>query len=240
MFEQTTTDGIGRFAKSANETELNAKLATLRSGNWQALRDMPRCDLDGLANEIAKVHHIGNFVSDVSALRSDAVQAIRAEQIKRDNEQAERFRMQQRRRASITRATSLLAEASELIEMAASIPDESPAPPKLPTVDIASATDDELIQVRGECAGIVDASRVDVFAKQVEAIALLESQASKQICTELRKKGKTDADRTSAARELIDRINTELENREQTRIAKEEAASPESLIARIEALEARL
>lgn len=243
MFEQTTSDGIGIFAVIAEETDLNTKLQSLRAGGWQALRDMPRRELDELADKVAHVQHIGNFTDDVSAMRSEASQAIRSERVRRDTAQAEQTRRHQQGKAHISRAANLIAEARDLCGYAMQVEVDKDAPSigkplEVPAVEAMS--DDELsITLDGYRAELDQISNLpEVMREQSSSIALLKTDDAKAISREL----KADADAYEKRRESLiaaaQVVRAEIERRAAEREAHEEALRPRSLLERIEALEA--
>ena len=243
VIEKKIDDGVGIFTIMDREVELNEKLSSLRAGNWQTLKDMPRNELDGLADEIGRTPHIGEFSDGIAALRSEATQAIRTEQIKRDNELAAHSRKQQQRTAHIDMAANLISQAREQCGYAAQVDRDAPTIGKpFEAPDVEAMTDESLsAALDGYRAELDQIDKLpDVLYEQSSLVALLKGEDAKAISREL----KADADAYAKRRESLvsaaQAVRAEIERREAKRRADEEAKSPQSLLARIEALEAQL
>lgn len=217
-----------------------ARLKDLQAYGWHGLQDMSRADLERLRTDAAQAHvmfyspeHPHNMTC------SDAIEAINAECLRRDIEQAEQSRKQQQRKSDISRAAGLIREAIELVGYAAEIPNLQQLPPMPKAIDVAAADDDELTDAFNNCALIVG-MKSDSAAEDARALAAIKTDAAKSICKELQAKARHDAERRDQAQKLLTAIEAERQRREDERRAEIERLQPKSLESRIEALESEL
>ena len=208
-------------------------LNELMADDWQALTTMSRADLDKLLHDAAESRALlMGFEHPQNVTCNLAIEAIQAECLRRDCEQAEQNRKQQRRTANIAKAAALIDEASELIEHAAAIPDLSAAPAPVPEVNVATASDEELNVMHSVVVAILTTPAPE-YGVQARAIALFKTPESKKIADELKRKAKADEQRRSTAKLTAQLISAEQERREQARMREEYERSPEGQIDRI-------
>lgn len=216
-----------------------AKLEAMRSNDWEELRAMTDAELSELHDEIDAAAVVLADGDPHNAARDAAYRAIRDERIKRKQASFMQWQEQQTRENSIRQAASQIRDAIRLVDVAHDIPDLSGKPPAPPSLDVESASDGELRAVCGECRRIVNDSP-SCAGDDARAIALIRSDAAKAICKELQARARADADRREEAHRLLTAIESEQARREGERAAEAAAMEPQSLLARIEALESQL
>lgn len=217
-----------------------AKLDQMRSNGWKELEGMTGAELAALHDEVDESAVILEGIdSQYNRTRFDAYAAIKNERGKREQAAFASWREQQTRNANIAKAAENIREAIKMIDIASDIPDLSQEPPAPPTLDVASATDDELSSARAECLQILQ-ERPSRAGEDARAIAAIHTNAAKAIRKELETKSRAEAERRDAAQSIISTIDAEQARREAERAAEEEALRPRTLLERIEAIESQL
>ena len=222
-----------------HDQAVSERLAMMQADGWREVRNMDAAQLEAFLSELDGTGRHYDWQHPFVLLRDEAVKAVLDVQRERRASANQRWFDYQTRTTHITSAAQRVREAIELIESANNIPDYSEKPPALPSLDVSTATDDELQAVHAECLGITRETPTS-YAADAESIALLKSPASKAIANELKGKAAAYDERRKRADELLSLIAAERQRRESDRAAQEAAQSPEALAERVAMLESRL
>ena len=222
---------------SEHDQLVNAKLEKMKADGWQEIRSMTWQQQDEFLDELNATSRMYYDDNPFVHLRAEAVKAINDVRRERSRAASDRWFKLQTREQSIAGAAQKVREAIELVEGASAIPDYSDKPPAPPSLDVSTATDDELYVTLTECLQIVRAEK-DHYADDAQAIALLKTPSSKAISAELKARAQAYADRRAKADELVQAITAERERRAAERAKQAEEMTVEALHARIAALEA--
>ena len=219
-----------------------ARLDEMKQGEWKALQSLSYAELDELEDEVDSSYVYqprGTLIHPHNQMRLDGLSAIAAERGRRRHEWQRHEGEQYRRAQAIREACELLAEAAKRIDEIAVIePDpEYFKVPSAPVLDVAAASDGELVTTARACRNIIEHSDPRSVADQAKAIGTVKGKTAVAVAASLAERADAMAKARDDSSALLEEIQAEQKRREDERRGRMEGMTNEGLDARVSELE---